>query len=92
MDDVVVAVYHKMDQLKKAPKMWAATKEAFVAQVALLLDLVGKTSEAQKLYVREFAVPGTALMQGMADPCTHDWAVKIATEARQLLPRYPDRW
>lgn len=92
MSDIIVAVYNRFDKLAKAPRMWAATKEGFLAQVALLLDLVGKTKEASELYIKEFAVPGTNLMKGMADTFDDAWAQDIITKSRRHLPRYPDRW
>lgn len=48
--------------LQRAPGMWAHTREAFAAQVALLLELLDV--DPRKLVQREFEVPHTCA----ADP------------------------
>lgn len=70
MSDIIVAVYGRFDKLAKAPKMWAATKEGFMAQVALLLEFVGKVKPVSSI-VRSSLFPELA-------PCKA-WEIRSKT-------------
>ena len=60
--------------MRRAPEMWAQTKEAFVAQLVLLLEFEGYPSREVmvKLYNHVLEAKGEN-----TEDCTAEWAVKV---------------
>lgn len=74
----------RLRALRARPCMWAATREAFAAQVILLLELLDVA--AVPLMQKEFRVPHTcaADRDKLIAPVDDDWAHAFINEAAAL--------
>lgn len=77
----------RLSALRRAPRMFAYTREAFAAQVTTLLDLLGVEHKAVSAFmIRTFGVPHTCAAD-TAKLCTEvddTWAQALVDEAMAL--------
>jgi len=66
--------------------MYAATREAFVAQILLLLELLDEHEAVRELHQKEFKVSGTCAADRakLIAPVEDDWARAFVRDALQL--------
>lgn len=80
MQDLRARAIERLRALRRTPRMWARTREAFVAQVAVLLDLLG--SEGRIVH-DVFKVPGTSAadVASLVAEVDDVWARRLLDEA-----------
>jgi hypothetical protein len=84
VEDFVVG---RIGQMRLTPKMWAMTREAFVAQLVVLLEVAGDRN-AKTLYHELFG-HGSALL-GMAEEVDVAFSDKACDLARARFDRHVD--
>jgi hypothetical protein len=77
-------VIERLRALRRTPGMWAYTREAFAAQIWLLLELVGV--EYRSLFEKTFKVPHTCAADTakLAERLDDSWAQALVNEAAKL--------
>lgn len=78
----------RLQAMRDRPVMWAATREGFVLQLALLLEVGGLLPERARTILREAYSEGT---QSWSTPLTNEWGAAVADKAVALLNRSPPR-
>ena len=68
--------------------MFAGTREAFVAQVALLLDMIDLDGKA--LYRKFLQEPGTCRAVGLETPLEEDFAQAVLVDAKRMMEEASD--
>lgn len=78
-------VVDRLRAMRDRPCMWAATREAFVAQVVLLLELIN-APEPRRLY-DAFKIKGTnvAVLEEMAAEVDDNWGRTLVITAAVLM-------
>lgn len=86
MRDIKLHALELLDKMHTAPAMWAYTKEAFVAQVAIILDFTGDMS-GQDFMRKMFPRPSnmTVLVTTLTGPFEDSWAREVVNYAKPLI-------
>lgn len=81
--EVAVAVRKRFDSMRRAPLQFASTREAFVAQLALLLVLDGR--DGKSLYMKFLREPGTCAAIGLTLDLDETFAQQVLSETERLF-------
>lgn len=77
-------VYDKIKNIASRPEMWALTREAYVAQLSVLAELLGCHLHYDDLFE---SVNGT--YQGLTYFVTPEWAARMSAHVFELLKSSP---
>jgi hypothetical protein len=85
MSDLDEFIQKRLEGMAQRPRMWAASREAFVAQITVLLDVSGHPDDGQWLHRQIFSVPGSCAAVGLFEHVEDEWARNVVEMARQIF-------
>jgi len=66
--------------VRRAPRMYASTREALLAYVAGVCEVAGDSFDARAFYAKHGGMRGS-VMAGLAEPLDDEWARQVIAEA-----------
>ncbi len=88
--DIDKFIKERIHGMQKAPLMWTYTREAFAAQLCVLLELYDQNNygdETTRKFMEEFfGWPGSSIVIDADKKADDLWCNKIMNRAKQLMP------
>lgn len=74
-----------LEETRRAPRMFASTKEALLSRCSTVLEMLGIEGAGQAFYLRHL-YSRASVVCGLEDPVDDEWAEAVILDALSQLP------